>query len=195
MNEDQVRRIVYTPAGESDPGAGNSETSGTLAQARETITNTARETAARIKSAASETASRAKTKAQDIAHESKQQAADRIGGYGTAMRDSARAFEQKDPNIAWATNQVADRIERVASYVRESDFDQLRRDGEDIARRHPVAFFGGMLVAGLVVGNLLKARQPASASYDETDFDAGNASGSAAIDPTASLNTPAPADM
>jgi hypothetical protein len=196
MNSEHVRRVVCAPAGENESGAGMSDTTGTLSQAKETITNTARDTAARIKSAASDTASRAKAKAQNLATESKQQAAERIGGYGTAMRDSARAFEQQDPNIAWATNRVAERIERVADYVRNSDFEQMRRDGEDIARRHPVAFFGGMLVAGLVVGNLLKARQPAADSYDESDFDAGNASGSEdPMSTSASLETPPTADM
>lgn len=197
MNPEQVRRIVFAPVGESDPGAGSGETTGALAHAKETITNTARDTTARLKSAASETASRAKAKAQTIAAETKQQAAEKIGGYGTAMRESARAFEQQDPNIAWATNQVAERIERAADYVRNSDFDQIRRDGESIARRHPGAFFGGMLVAGLVIGNLLKAHKPAEEeSYDETDFDAGNASGSeTALDPSFAAETPPTADM
>jgi hypothetical protein len=196
MNSEHVRRVVCAPAGETESGAGMSDTTGTLSQAKETITNPARDTAARIKSAATETASRAKAKAQNIANESKQQAAERIGGYGTAMRDSARAFEQQDPNIAWATNRVAERIERAADYVRNSDFDQMRRDGEDLARRHPVAFFGGMLVAGLVVGNLLKARQPVADSYDEADFDAGNMSGSEdPMVPTASFENPPTADM
>jgi hypothetical protein len=196
MNSEHVRRVVCAPAGENEAGAGMSDTTGTLSQAKETITNTARDTAARIKSTAADTASRAKAKAKDIANESKQQAAERIGGYGTAMRDSARAFEQQDPNIAWATNRVAERIERVADYVRNSDFDQMRRDGEDLARRHPVAFFGGMLVAGLVVGNLLKARQPVADSYDETDFDAGNMSGKDdSMSQPPSFETPPTADM
>jgi hypothetical protein len=189
MNSEQVRRIVCAPAGESDPGAGTSETPGTLEQAKET-------TAARIKSAASETVNRAKVKGQTIATESKQRTADRIDGYGTAMRGSARAFERQDPNIAWVTNLIAERIERAASYVRNSDFDEMRRDGEEIARRHPVAFFGGMLVAGLVVGNLLKAHTPAAESDDETDFDAGNASGSEpGLNPSDTIEPPPIADM
>ena len=186
------------PADENDLGAGASDAPGSFTQAKESLTTTARETAARLKSAASETASRAKTKAQTIASESKQQAADKLGGYGNAMRDSARAFEQQDPNIAWATNRIAERIETAANYVRNSDFTQLKHDGEEIARRHPVAFFGGMLVAGLVIGNLLKARQVAGEreSDDQTDFDAGNASGSEGVlSPSASLDAPASADM
>lgn len=159
---------------------GGSEISGTLTQAKQTISNTARDTAARIKSAASETASRAKEQASRIASDTKQTAAERLSGYGSAMHDSAKRFEDKDPNIAWATHQVAERIDRVADYVRNSDLDTLRDDAENWARRHPVAFFGGLFVAGLVVGNLLKARESA-AFDDESEQDEDNLSGNEAI--------------
>jgi hypothetical protein len=172
MNLDTVRPIVSAPAGESESGAGSSDTSGSLAQAKQALAQTARDTAARIKSATNETASRVKTTAKNVAEDTKAQTAERIGGYSSAMRESAKSFEQQDPNIAWATHRVADRLQSVADYVRNSDFDQLRRDGEDVARRHPVAFFGGMLLAGLVVGNLLKARPAAVEETDEFDPDA-----------------------
>lgn len=55
----------------------------------------------------------------------------------------------------------------------------MKGDVENFARRHPLAFFGGLFIGGLVVGNLLKARSTGSeSSTDESDFDEGNASGS-----------------
>lgn len=186
MNAENIRTIVSAPAGESESGAGSNSSTGSFAEAKEKISQTARATAARIKSATGETASRVKTSARNLAQEKKQQAAERIGGYGSAMHDSAKSFEEQDPNIAWATHTVADRLQGVADYVRAADFDQLREDAEDVARRHPVAFFGGMLIGGIVIGNLLKARRPMRDDMEELDAteppvdesDVGNASGS-----------------
>ena len=177
MNLEKLRQPAYAPAGDSESGAGANDSMGTIAQAKQQITDTARDTAARIKSAASDTAARAKSEAQRLASETKEDTANRIRGYSSAMHESAKSLEDQDPNIAWATHRVADRIQGVADYVRESDFDTLRRDAESIARRHPVAFFGGLFIAGLVVGNLLKAHSSA-AETDEDNWDRGNASGS-----------------
>jgi len=170
MNPQYIRQFPHAPAGDSDL-SGGSENSGTLTQAKQAVSSTARETAARIKSAAAETAGRAKEQAQRIASDTKQSAAEKLSGYGSAMHDSAKRFEEQDPNIAWATHQVAQRIDRVADYVRNSDLDTLRTDAESWARRHPIAFFGGLFIGGLVVGNLLKARESAANSEEETQWD------------------------
>lgn len=176
MNPLKLRQIVCAPASDSSMGGGG-ESSGTIAQAKQAITSTARDTAARIKSAAGDTAERAKTEAQRYAAEAKDETAQKLGGYSSAMHDSAKAFEEQDPNIAWATHRVADRIQGVADYFRNQDFAGLRNDAENLARRHPLAFFGGLFVAGLVVGNLLKARQPSDETDENTNWDTGNQSG------------------
>lgn len=178
MNPRNLRQTLRAPLGDSDTGGGAAGTTGTLSQAKQTIQNTARDTTARIKSAAGETVSRAKSEAQRVAAEKKDQTADRLGGYGSALHESAESFEPHDPNIAWAAHRLADRIDRAADYVRRSDFATVRSDVEDIARRHPAVFFGGLFLAGVLVGNLLKARPIGQSSYeDETDWDEGNASG------------------
>jgi hypothetical protein len=137
--------------------------SGGLAGAAQRIKSTARETADQVKNAASSTVARAKEEAGKIADGRRQVAADRIGGYSSAVHESAKSLEEKDPNIAWFTHRAADRLQNVANYVRDRDFAALRRDAEDVARRHPAAFFGGLFVAGLLVGNLLKASGSAAA--------------------------------
>jgi hypothetical protein len=153
------------PADESEHGGG----AGTMAEARHTVAEKARETATHVKSAASDATARAKDKLQQIAAERKEQTARRLGNYGSAIHESARSLEDQDPNIAWFTHRCADQIDQVAHYVRTHDFDALRRDAEDVARRHPAAFFGGMFLAGLVLGNLAKAsrREPGD---DQSEF-------------------------
>jgi hypothetical protein len=91
--------------------------------------------------------------------ERKSEVADRLGAYGSAIHKSAESIEGEDPNIAWLTHRAADRLNGIAEYVRSRDLQQLKGDAEDLARRHPAAFFGGMFVAGLVIGNVIKATQ------------------------------------
>lgn len=183
MNPQKLRHTVRAPLGDSDTEGGASDTTGTIAQAKEAITSTARDTAARIKSAADQTASRAKSEAQRLASETKEDTAKRLGGYSSAMHESAKSFEQQDPNIAWATHRVADRIQGVADYVRNRDFGELRNDAENFARRHPLAFFGGLFIGGLIVGNLLKAHELGTEDEDTAgadegrEWDTGNQSG------------------
>lgn len=188
MNPNKLRQFVRAPAGDSDAGGG--ESTGTLAQAKQAVTSTARDTAQRIKSAATDTAERAKSEAQRMASTTKEETANRIGGYSSAMHESARSLEQQDPNIAWATHRIADRVQSAADYLRTRDFAGMKSDVEEFARRHPLAFFGGLFVGGLVIGNLLKARQPSDDTDDMTDstgfgesnaqenWDTGNQSGS-----------------
>jgi hypothetical protein len=99
----------------------------------------------------------AKERATSMAQEQKQSAAQHIGRYGSALRDSARSVEQEDPNVAYYANRAAESIERIADYVRSTDLAGLQRDAEDIARRRPALFFGGMLLAGVVIGAIVKA--------------------------------------
>jgi hypothetical protein len=144
-------------AGTPDQSGGTTEAGGTLTETKTKITQTARDAASKVKDAASSTAARAKDEAQRFAAEKKESAASRIGSYSSAIHETARSLEEKDPNIAWFTHRAADRLQGVADYVRNRDFSLLRHDCEDIARRHPGAFFGGMFLAGLLVGNIVKA--------------------------------------
>jgi len=141
-------------ASEAGPGESASEV---LSNTKEKLTQTARETATKVKGAASNTALRAKEEASRYVAEKKETTANRIDSYSSAFHDTARNLEEKDPNIAWFTHQAADRLQSIAEYMRTRDFTALREDAENLARRHPATFFGGMFVAGLIVGNIVKA--------------------------------------
>lgn len=174
MNPLILPQTLRSTLGDDTPGGGES---GVLGQAKQKLSSTA----TRVKSAASDTAARAKAEAQRVVDQSRQDTASRLGGYGAAMHESAKAFEEQDPNIAWATHQLADRIERFSDYLRERDLGELRTDVEDFARRHPLAFFGGLFIGGLVVGNLIKARPPRSGTDELTGWEARNARRSEAL--------------
>jgi hypothetical protein len=168
MNPQNSPNPSGATGGES-PGGSAAEATGTLSETKSRITQTARETASKVKGAASNTALRAKEEAQRFAAEKKETTANRITSYSSAIHDTARSLEEQDPNIAWFTHRTADRLQDIADYVRNRDFATLRHDAEDMARRHPAMFFGGMFLAGLVVGNIVKAsRRNVEADNDYT---------------------------
>jgi hypothetical protein len=139
---------------------------------RQKIADRARNAAAKVKATTGDTMAKVKDEAAHLASDKREAAASRIGGYSSAMHDSARALEEKDPNVAWFAHQAADKLQQAAEYVRGRDLAGLRDDVAGIARRHPVAYFGGMFVAGLVLGNLVKASPRAAASQtEEPSFD------------------------
>jgi hypothetical protein len=160
------------PSGSSDAACDCGDTpKGESTAATEKITDkikgAARSTTEQIKSTASQAATRVKEtafqykdRAAEAASERKTEVADQLGRYGSAVHQSAESFEEQDQNIAYFAHRAADRIEGIAGYIRTRDFAGLKRDAEDVARRHPAAFFGGLFVAGLVIGNLLKAKPP-----------------------------------
>lgn len=177
MNPSHISHHPCAPAGETGYGGGESGSTGKIAQARENIARSARDTAQQLKSAATDTATRAREEAERLARERKEQAANRIGGYSSAIHESARSLEEQDPNIAHYTHRAADQLQQVADYVRNVDFTTIRQDASDIARRHPTAFFGGMFVFGLVVGNLLKARRTSAYDQSRGGYETGDTSG------------------
>lgn len=125
--------------------------------AAQPLSQTAREAAAKVGAAARQTVSEATDTAAHYASEQKTAAAERVQAYGSAIHESAKSLEQQDPNIAWFAHQAAERLEGVAGYVRDADFGRMKADAESLARRHPAAFFGGMCVAGMILGSVIKA--------------------------------------
>ena len=164
------------------------------ASAKPGLAASARDAAGQLKSAATQTAARARDEAQRLASEKKSTAAERIDSYSSAMHDSARAFEEQDPNIAWFTHRAADRLHGMADYVRNRDFNDLRHDAEDIARRHPAVFFGGLFVAGLLLGNILKAsgRRSSASSYDYEPGESDSSDWAASTSTSTAIPEPAP---
>lgn len=141
------------------------------------VGQTARAAASKIGAAASDAASKIKDGAEKMAADRKDRAAERVDTYSSAVHDTAKSLEEQDPNIAWLTHRAADKLESVATYVRTRDLRGLRDDAASLARRHPAAFFGGMCVAGLVLGGVIRAARQGDRSsspgrwrsYDDDD--------------------------
>jgi hypothetical protein len=137
------------------------------------IKEKARETKDRVLNKGSDAVQQAKEKTRTFADDRKNQLGERIHGYGSAARRAAdKLRDEKDPNIAYYAEMVAERLDQAADYVQSRDPGMMLRDVENAVRRRPEIFFGGMFLAGLVLARFLKASNQRDYDYaGESDED------------------------
>ena len=85
--------------------------------------------------------------------------------HGTATKDHAGDTSQaRTPDAAspqaQALHHVADHIEDFAGQLRTTDLAKVADQATDIARRNPLLFVGGAVIAGFAAARFLKARDP-----------------------------------
>jgi gas vesicle protein len=127
-----------------------------------------------LKHQASDAAQQFKERSRTMASEQKERVADEISGVGAAIRDAAhRLHDDEDHNVARYTEALANQVDKVSGYLRNRDIGGLMHDCEDVARRRPEVFIGGMFVTGLAIARFLKAsrRQPRHNGGFRQDFD------------------------
>ena len=152
------------PGYQSDSGSSSAEE---MHREGSTIKEKAREAKDRVVSKSGEALNKAKERTRSVADEQKNRLGERIHGYSSAFRRTAdKLRDEQDPNIAHYTEMIADRIDQAADYVQSRDPGMLLRDVENAARRRPEIFFGGMLLAGLVLGRFLKASSHRDDDYE-----------------------------
>lgn len=139
------------------PSGSSASASSKTGDIKSAVAGKAREAAAELREQSSSAVENLKQTGSDYAAERKEEASERIEGYGRELRDAAENFDERDPNIAWATHRIADRLIKLGDYVRDRDLQGLWNDAEDVARKHPVAFIGGMFIAGAAMGTLVRA--------------------------------------
>jgi ElaB/YqjD/DUF883 family membrane-anchored ribosome-binding protein len=86
------------------------------------------------------------------------QAGEHVSSAADAMRRTSEQLrtEGKD-SVAKVFDGVANRSEKLGSYLTRADGDQILRDVEEIARRQPWLFVGGSAVAGFLASRFVKA--------------------------------------
>lgn len=77
-------------------------------------------------------------------------------GMDTAAEKIREKAEQSDGMPAQAGVKLADGMERAAGYLREHDSEDMMADLERYVRSHPTTAVAGALVAGLVIGKILR---------------------------------------
>ena len=100
----------------------------------------------------------AKDRGMHALDEQKHNAARHLHTIGDAAHRAAGKFrDDRDDNIAGYIDAMADEVDRLAGYLERRDVNSLASDAQDLARRRPELFLGGMFVAGLALTRFLKA--------------------------------------
>jgi hypothetical protein len=97
-------------------------------------------------------------------------AASKIRKAGMAADAAARLLRAgRIEGLARYVDLAAETAEHASDYVKDRDFQSILEDLEGLAKRHPVAVFGGVLATAFAAGRLLKVLQ--EGEIDDQDDD------------------------
>jgi hypothetical protein len=86
------------------------------------------------------------------------QAGEQVSSAATAMRRTSENLRgEGGDGAAKMLEGLAERGERLGSYLSRADGDQILRDVEDVARKQPWLFVGGSAVLGFLASRFMKA--------------------------------------
>ena len=133
--------------------AKSGRTSGGADTEAKPLTNRTHEATQHMRSAAQERIGAA----QDATDTMKARTALRVREWGARVRKIGEHMRVEDQDyIAERAERASRQLEDVAGYVETADLGALLRDGEDLARRKPLVFFGGALLLGVAAGRVFK---------------------------------------
>ncbi len=95
-------------------------------------------------------------------------AAETLGSFAQALSRSGQQLRSENQGaLSEFVERAGDQLRRASDYLRNTDVDELTRNTEDLARRQPALFLGGVFAIGVVAGRLLKSAQQARAEQSK----------------------------
>jgi len=104
----------------------------------------------------------------------KEQAAAGLGSVAEVLRHTGEELRNQEGDAvtqyaAQYSEVAVNQIEKVSSYLRERDINDLVRDVEGFARREPVIFMGAAFLVGMLAARFLKSSAPSTpGSYNSS---------------------------
>ncbi|MFL5733544.1 MAG: hypothetical protein ACJ78Q_10115 [Chloroflexia bacterium] len=88
----------------------------------------------------------------------KGRAAESLGGVAQALRQTGQQMRDQDnAQVAQFTDTAANQIEKISTFLRERDVNDMVVEVERFARRQPALFIGGALALGLLGARFLRS--------------------------------------
>jgi ElaB/YqjD/DUF883 family membrane-anchored ribosome-binding protein len=101
-------------------------------------------------------------------------AGEQVSSTAEAMRRTGKQLRSEgNDSAAKVIDGLADRSERLGSYLRQADGDQILRDVEDFARRQPWVFVGGSAIVGFLAARCMKASSSSRYQSREGAYSSG----------------------
>lgn len=130
----------------------------TAQQAREQVQDTAQQAGEQVREKAQEAGEQARGRLQQEVDARSTQAGEQIGSTAETIRRVSQSLrEEGQDGPARTAEQAADRVDRAARWLRESDSERIVRDVERFGRERPWAFALGGLALGFAAARFVKA--------------------------------------
>jgi hypothetical protein len=123
----------------------------------EQLRDKGQEATASARDAAGRAGEQTKTFMRDQFEQRMSQGGDQVSSTAEDLRSIGQELRNKDKEgPAKLAEQLADRIERVADYMKSADADRILRDSEEFGRQRPWAVMVGGLALGFALSRFLK---------------------------------------
>lgn len=126
----------------------------------------------RVQDKAEQARREATQQAEAEAKKRKSQVVTQVNNVAQALRRASEQLREDNQNdLAGYTEEAANRVESVSSYLDEQGVRGLAQDVEQFARKQPGLFIGGAVALGVVGARFLKSSRPeGSGSYDDSSY-------------------------
>jgi hypothetical protein len=142
------------------PGStgGTTGSSTQVGQATEQAKQQTQQLAHQARQQASNLASRGSEQAKGQLANQKHQASQRLTPVQTALRETGHQLRNQGQGpVADYVERAADQVERLSTYLRETDVDEIMEEVRSFARRRPGLFLGGGAAIGFFATRFLKS--------------------------------------
>lgn len=102
-------------------------------------------------------------------------AGDTLDGIARAINDAAERLREDQPEIANLTTTAGERLQEAATYLRDHSASDALDGAQQYARRQPAIVVGGGLIAGLLLGRLLRTGASVAQSTGQRQLGSGYA--------------------
>jgi len=147
--------------GQAAPAAVNAATDA-MAGIADVAKDAAKATYQAVSAQASELVSNVADELSTTAEDQKRRGAETMRSFAGAVKSAAGELEGQSPLVARQFRNAADRIEDLSMNLKDRSIGQLFGAASDLARRQPVSFFAGAIVAGFALSRFLKSSAPAT---------------------------------
>ncbi|MDQ6637547.1 MAG: hypothetical protein M3Y62_07150 [Candidatus Dormibacteraeota bacterium] len=153
------------------PAFGESGSSGATEQAKQVV----QEKVDQAKDVAQQAAGTAKDQVSQQVDTHSTTVGEQVGSVSEAMRKAGDHLRSQGSDMpAQLAERAAEQVEKLGSYLRNTDGNSILSDVEDFARRQPLIVMAGGVALGVVAARMLKASSQRSYSGGTSGFFSGS---------------------
>lgn len=177
-NKDKTNSKVGSGQRADDPsmtGSSSQNTYGSRAGAdssssQQSAQSKASQAADQAKQQAKSMASQAAEQGKSAINQQKDNVVHKVDTVSDAIRSAADELQEGgQPQAGHYVSMVADQLESFSRQLRNKDANSLIRDAENLARRSPMVFFAGALLAGFAASRFMRS----SAQHSHSEYEGG----------------------